>query len=369
MRVSFSPGDPRQLKELMAGDVKFIDVLVTRGAIFFAVVTSTLYVHKGFPTLSLDDFERPVTFRVEKKEFLSLLMEGVVTFYTDLSTVLEIKIESKQGLTFELTKEYQSSNEGTLHRYRDIIAQQHKFTKIQTKQLVAHSSLLRAFNTKLDVLDGVAQTDFKNVSCFIECDVPNFSITNSTLLFILKHCKDVYLYQDFMIGSTEDSYIIALQTIPKGFSDYRFVKATRPQAKTVINPSSVVSLARRISLEGTLYVDFNRGIAKATSFTGTQISVPVDVKSRQVRSDPKSKETVDLDALDLATLLNQDAVVQEKRKIPSLVLPSALFSSYLPSVGSKAVEFRIATNTILVIPELPTKGGVVFVTGRKDVEL
>lgn len=356
MRVSFSPGDVRKLKSLFSQDVRFLDVYVTRETLFLISVRTDIYAQKAFPVSTIKDFTEPVAFRVDRKEFLSLASEGIISFYVSSSKEIEITFKTGGDLYFEMVRPFQKSDLSSIESFLDILKQRERFLPLRLSSLLSELSLLKSANSIVEVEDGIGRAKTNsNIRVYMRtlCEPVNLYV--ATLSYILSNCDYYSKFQNYIVGQGDSVSVIALQDRKGEDADFDWVIGRKHSHRAQADFTSVCALAKRCSTEGLVDLDFDRGVCY---FKDDHLRYSTKFKVHEMKSVKEEKKVVDLENFDF----DMTSPVVETRKFPRLSFPVILFRDLLSSVERTKVWVIVKRDFIL----LDVNDKIFFVVGRNE---
>lgn len=357
MRVSFSPGEVKDVREFFSQEVSFLDIYVTREQIFLVSNRTDMYAHMGFSVASIDNYHSPIAFRLNRKEFLSLLTEGLVVFYVgeDLDTIT-ITFEAKNGLEFEMTRSFQQSDLSSISDYFSILEKSDRFSTLKLSNLSSYMPLLRGFNSIVLVEDGVARVSDPegHITAYVKTVCENLCLSTSTLHFLLKNGSSFFRFQNHIIARGNNCVVIALQSRASSTMDFDWVMRRGKSHHALIDATPAYLLARRCSASGSASINFDSGLVV---FKDDKASFRTKIKVLETSSYKSQNNTISLDEIDF------DAPAQlDTESFPKLLVPVKFFKEVLNGVDRSNLRVSLMRDFITIDSE----ERVFFVLGRSE---
>lgn len=356
MRVSFNPGNAKSFREFFNQDVDFLDVYLTHDRVYVISNRPDTYSHKVFEVLSRENFVQPLGFRVDRKEFLSLLSEGVVTVFIGPNKTVELTFKSDRTF-ITMTRPLQASDLMSISSKFDILRKFDKFIPIKLKSLNKLMSLIRSFTSVVNIRNGVLFASEDNVSMFCKVDCEDLSLLTTSANHILRFSNKVYGYQNYIIGVGEDVVMIAKQSRSDMESDFDYVLSRKSSHSITADFTSPCMLARKCNNASSVVVDFD---SELFSMTAENLKYRTKFEVKELVSVKDSKQSIDLDTLDLSS--SSVVTLSEVKKAPKLMFPVKLFRDLLTSVERTNVRILIKKRFVL----FEVNDSVYFVVGRRE---
>lgn len=259
MRVSFSIKEPNQLKSFFNIDAPYLDFIITRDFVYICTFRTGIYSHKQLPVLTRENFTNLVNFRMPKDLFIGMLNEAVVTIeFNELDEVI-MSFEPKEKAKFVISLTHQQSDLKILLQYLDIVELKDRYSSLDLTPLKNKLSLLRVHDGVVTVKDNTIKMTSDDVDTYLKVKVPDMAIQTKFLKYILDNSDYTYKYSEVLIGTSEDSVIIASQAIPESTNDFSFVQRARTKDRFTVDfgPISVI-VAKAPKDISTIKIDFLR---------------------------------------------------------------------------------------------------------------
>lgn len=343
MRVTFSPGDPKFLRELFSPSISFIDISITRELVYIILTDSTtIYVHKSFPVISMEDFREGVIFRVERKSFFSFLRKGHIAIYVPDNKEVELSIDSG-NYKASMVRPFQNTDRSSFVRFADAIKNRSSYRTARFSSLEDYSTLLRQFGGLVHVEDGVLHTRNDSVDLYIRVDCANFTLQIPMLFYLLRTTESHYTYQDNIIGLGEDCVVVLKQSYYGTFNGIEYIEDPKGIKRThlaKVDFTSACILAQSCEMDNTAVLDFDLG---SVTFKEDKDMYKTTLKVHSLDSRELAKERHTSDSEDLSFLdeLDSGSVATVKKVFPRLEVSVRLLRSILPTVNRSFVNVSI----------------------------
>jgi hypothetical protein len=330
MRVSFNVSNAKSVKEFFSQDVDFLDIYVTERVLFVISNRIDIYSHLVFEVVSREDFSDPVSFRVDRKEFLSMLSDGTVSFYVNPTGYVETFFRSGD-ISYSMRRPYQSSDMTQISTILSVLNYQERFVHLKLQTLQKYMSLLRSFNF-INISEGLLSAFHDNTFVYIKVDAPNVSISTQSLHYILKFSDRIHGYQNFVIGRTDYSVIIAKRSKSNFEADFEFIHSRKSSHRIKFDATNICALARRCGSDSIVTIDFDR---ESCTIENKNRKFNTKFKVHELISAKDKKESNKEISLDDFDFSNTSPVVV-MQKAPNLVFPIKMFKDILPSVQGRS---------------------------------
>jgi hypothetical protein len=344
MRVSFNPGNPRDVKRFFSIDVGFLDVLITRHQLFIIANKPEVYTHMEFEISSREDFLEETCFRIDRHIFLDMLTEGIVTFYVDGGDDIEVTFKTEGGHSYKLIRPHQLSDMVSILAKQEILTKRSKFNYIQLRKLEEHMKLMRNFSPIISVLDKKLVASEPHIELFIDVDCENVSLYTPLVKYLLEFAETIYGYQRYVIGVSANTATIAQSVVANANTDYTFVESAGSSHVFVCDMSSVIALANVCGEASSVIIDFYKESAVIVGKIG-RFSTKFGISSKMESPSVLREATDPLDSLDLFSASTAVAAPTAKVSLKSLEIPIKVFESLLPA-SNKQIEVKIKRKVI-----------------------
>jgi hypothetical protein len=357
MKVSFSPGNIRDLKSFFKMDVNFLDVYVTQSSLFLISNTTEVYSHKEFEVLSREEFTGSVCFRVDRKQFLSLLSEGVVSIYVGDRGTLELTFKPNGRGSYSVTQNYQASDLTSISDKLAVLSKEEKFSPIKLRLIEPAMRLIKGLTPIINVIDGTLVASKNDVTVYYKTKCQNFNMYTNVVQYLLDYSDGIYGYQNYIVGRGEGCVIIARQVRSSVESDFEDMYARKYSHSVVTNILAACELAKRCGVGDAIVLDFEREVAtieEGRNKFSTKIKV-VEVSSA------KAKTT----SLDLTSFNFNDtssASLTSVHNIPTLIFPIEVVRDMLSVVASDAITFKLKRTFV----QIEISNEFFIAVGRRD---
>lgn len=354
MRVSFNIPNSKDVKEFFSQEIDFLDVYVTERALYLISNRTDTYSHLAFEVVSREDFTGPTSFRIDRKEFLSMLTDSVVSFYISPSGYIETFFRAGETM-YSMRRPHQASDMSLISSKLSILKHQDKFSILRIRELSKYSSLLRSFNF-INIYDGLLSTTKDNVSVFCKVECPNLNLSTQALNYILKFSDRIHGFQNFVIGRGEASVIIARQSRADFESDFEYLMSRKSSHRIKFDASNICYLARRCSTGSVVTLNFNREECLIDN-ENRRFQTKFKIHERVSARDQKS--SIDIDDFDFS----DTSVATETKLYPNLVFPINLFKDLLPTLQSRNNVTLLVKKRVV---QMEVGKGLYIVSGRRE---
>lgn len=354
MRVTFSPGNVKELQSFFKTDLAYLDMMVTRDHILLIANANDVYTHYRLSVISRDDFTASVCLRVNRSKFLNLLTEGTVVLYISESREVEFTFKPSFGGEYKMRIDFQASDISSILSRLELLQKHDTFKRIDLHSLADGLRIIRNLTKTVSVVDGMlvadyvsAQTNRTGIQIFCKTKCENLSLSTSVVAFLLRFADNVYAFQNFIIGRGESCVVIARQSRVLESSDFKKAVSAGYSHKMQVNLRQVCELVRKSGTEGAVRMDFEREIASISddkySYTAKFKVTDVESKRAEKAKDPGD---FDLSSLDFG---NTTAVsLGSVHNIPTLMIPAKIFTDLLSSLSRDILTFKIKRNFVQV---------------------
>lgn len=361
MKVSFSTGDAGLTRSVFSREGRFLDVIVTRELLYLVSAKREMFVYKSFRVSTMSDFTDPVWFRIERKEFLNLMGDGIVTFFVSGESTVEVTFGLNSGLSFTMTRQFQLSDKSLVENFFKMFADRERFVPLKLSNLSPFLSLFRSSNGVIEVEEGIARVKTKNIRVYVRTICENINIFSDTLYLLLSNADTFYKYQNYIIGEGKDVGVVAVQDRKGEDADFDWIMNRKASQMINADFTSLCLLAKKCSGETDVQVDFDSGKAYFESSeenSKLSYSTSFSVKESKIR-----ESKIDLDDPDSLDNLDLTAVtVLDTRVLPKLRFPLHVFKDLLSSVNRARVWVVVKKDFVV----LDVEDKVFMVMGRGD---
>lgn len=358
MRVTFSVSDAKSVKDFFSSDVDFLDVIIISSTVYIISNTAELYSHQYFQVTSRADFKERVHFRVNRKDFLSLLSDGVVTVYLSPYGMVEITFKPVGASSYSMEVAYQACDLSSIEAKMSLLRRKEDFTAINLGSVANYLRLVREMGGMLNVVDGkiVAYKRSVQLYCSTKCEDLNMTVFAAN--YVLKFSDRIYGFQNYIVGTGDGLAIIACQSRSSVESDYDSIQDRGYSHSLKLSFKEICSLSKMCNVGDSIVIDFER--KKAFVSDGkSNFSTTFVLKEENIESIYAKKE-VTLD--DFSFDLEDTVVAGSIHNIPTVEVPIEIFRNLMAGSLADAVTLKIKKK-VLVFELSKT---IKLVVGRKD---
>jgi hypothetical protein len=357
LRFSFTPGNITYFKSYFKHSVDFLDFYVTDSSLYVISNTVELYSHLVFDILSKEDFKGVTCFRVDRKQFLNLLAEGVVSFFISGLGTVEMTFKPSKGSPYSVKVVHQNSDTSSISDKMGLLAEGAKFKPLKLRRVESAIKMVRDTVKIISVIDGmvVASTDHTRV--FYKTDCENFNLYAVSAQHLLNHSDQIYKYQNFVIGRGVNCVIIARQVNNSSGSEYRDILERKYTISMELNLASVCNLADRCGEGEFVSLDFERETA---IIRDGRSSFTTSFKASNIKSLSAQQTNTNLEGFDFN---NFEAVsLTSVHKLPILVVPIKVVRDLLGTVAHETIKLKIKKDFV----QFEVRNDIYVVVRRKD---
>lgn len=285
-------------------DDDMMTLLLTRDELNFVYKNNEIYLQLKYDIISrsgIGDTEF-VILRIDKKDFLAVLCEGVITFLVDHDIVTIEFYGNKNEVNYSLSLPFQ---EDLLSKYVDYLELFHNCTDYPKINLVPAGDILRiARYIGLSVSSDnnyMSINNNKNLVIYKQIENPDFTANHKYLNLIRNVSGKAYAVKNYVVYRSENLCIaITRQVHVSQFSGSdniaEFNKRTKPllRVKFRCNNLSVITKKLKVN-EGDLYLDLNEGRLEFLAGRNKVFATPIEVKKLKNYKELAEQKTAKLD--------------------------------------------------------------------------
>ena len=285
-------------------DDDMMTLLLTRDELNFVYKNNEIYLQLKYDIISrsgIGDTEF-VILRIDKKDFLAVLCEGVITFLVDHDRVTIEFYGNKNEVNYSLSLPFQ---EDLLSKYIDYLELFHNCTDYPKVNLVPAGDILRiARYIGLSVSSDnnyMSINNNKNLVIYKQIENPDFTANHKYLNLIRNVSGKAYAVKNYIVYRSEKLCIaITRQVHVSQFSGSdniaEFNKRTKPllRVKFRCNNLSVITKKLKVN-EGDLYLDLNEGRLEFLAGRNKVFATPIEVKKLKNYKELAEQKTAKLD--------------------------------------------------------------------------
>lgn len=298
--------DKRETLRSLANQIDddMMTLLLTRDELNFVYKNNEIYLQLKYDIISrsgIGDTEF-VILRIDKKDFLAVLCEGVITFLVDHDKVTIEFYGNKNEVNYSLSLPFQ---EDLLSKYVDYLELFHNCTDYPKINLVPAGDILRiARYIGLSVSSDnnyMSINNNKNLVIYKQIENPDFTANHKYLNLIRNVSGKAYAVKNYVVYRSENLCIaITRQVHVSQFSGSdniaEFNKRTKPllRVKFRCNNLSVITKKLKVN-EGDLYLDLNEGRLEFLAGRNKVFATPIEVKKLKNYKELAEQKTAKLD--------------------------------------------------------------------------
>lgn len=357
MRASFSLTNTNQIRSYFKHAVEFLDFYVTDERVFIISNQRDFFYYMEFPLVDRSDIEERSFFRVERAPFLDFIRDGILSVhYLPELKEIELKMETVAGSEFTMSRPYQDSDIVRIQNNLNILrsAGNGKATAIKLHKVAPVLRTLGSFNPVLTIKEGeaiaMAQDDSVWVYCLTECG--DLEILNSHAKFLMDNCDNIFAYQNYIFGRSENRVILVQQMRIGSESNLDYVKRQKSEHIIHTKMVDVCQMVARFSNDHVVHLNFERGEALLSSGR-TKYRTRFTVSEEEKKSSSSIADIMNsLDDVNIA-------------RLPSITLPIRVINDIVANSDHKrSVVFYIKKNFI----QIEIGNSIIAVIRRQNYE-
>lgn len=285
-------------------DDNMMTLLLTRDELNFVYKNNEIYLQLKYDIISrsgISDTEF-VILRIDKKDFLAVLCEGVITFLVEHDKVTIEFYGNKNEMNYSLSLPFQ---EDLLSKYVGYLELFHNCTDYPKVNLVPAGDILRiARYIGLSVSSDnnyMSINNNKNLVIYKQIENPDFTANHKYLNLIRNVSGKAYAVKNYIVYRSENLCIaITRQVHVSQFSGSdniaEFNKRTKPllRVKFRCNNLSVITKKLKVN-EGDLYLDLNEGRLEFLAGKNKVFATPIEVRKLKNYKELAEQKTAKLD--------------------------------------------------------------------------
>lgn len=374
MRVTFNTSKTKEIAKFFSQAISYLDVVIQRNRVYLILTNGIdVYCQMDFPVVTMEDFENPLYIRVERKSFLAMLREGHVYILIEDEERVELGFVAGEYTT-SVVRSIQRSNVEAISRFFDILERARDAAPFKLEGLARYSSLLRSLNTIISCQDGIVHASFgeatqstsKEVQLYIKnTKADNFTLSPTSLYFLLNSSDDLYLWKDNIIGYKENTTVVMKNLINPNFIEIDWMEDDIKRRSHVaeVDLSSVCALANTCNLDGRVVLDVESQGATFTHSEGRNVEIyrtKFKVHRKNSKSEVRTEKLMNDPDVDFSKLM----AIKDDSKFPKLAFETGLMKNVLTSIPRNNLTISVRKKRII----FDNGGSVYIVVRRHDVE-
>lgn len=358
LKVSFNPGNVREIRSFFKGETDFLDVFITKTYVIVISNSMELYTQWQFDIVSRENFRPDVAFRVDRKKFLSLLTEGTITFYIPGEQEVEMEVKPTSGGQYNMSFNYQASDKTNISMKMEILRNSDKFVPINLFELQKSLKVLRSVTPLISVVDGYVVGSRGDVQVYHKTKCKNIILPANIVSYLLNFGDRIYGYQNFIISRSDSSIIVAQQYRATVDSDFEKIFQRKYTHKLTVNFTSVCELVKKIEVGDVIGLDFEQETA-VISEGKSKFSTKFKVNDVQSINKANEKE-FSLDDFDFNS--TSSVKLTSEHNIPSILFPCNVMRDVIAQSLHEEMVMKIKKTWI----QLEIGKDMIVLVGRKN---
>lgn len=336
IQVTISVSNMDKLKSLIKeaqGD--FITLLFTPQEVYFVYNSTSLYIHHSFDVISRYNMTDSRIVRIDKKEFLDLIVEGNLTFNI---TPSEIKMDfyGKDDLTLKLYSFKTLYQEDLIDTYVskiELFSDIQDYPRIELAKSLEIVKIAKTLGTTVACGKEYSQVNAKGVFIFKEDKSMDFTVDARMLDLLLKFGTYVYNVSNYIVYSKDSTCIAVVKHRHIENQEFEYINKQPSFYKIEFKCNHMLTLIKKLKLkEGTFYFDFENQECVFTkdrkSYT-TPLNIIKSQSSKKKKASEEVVEDFDLGSLDLSGNSSKSSLFINEDSIPKLMIPDLVLKGVL----------------------------------------
>lgn len=349
MKTTFKVNKGRDLKLFFKFETEYLDLLITSNAVALIHCTKEVYMQKVFTSLVPIDYVKDICFRVEKETFMGLVRDGTVDIFVDDFGGVELTFSGGNTPSRTLSMKIQDSSMAMISSKMEIFSHQHKFHQEDLSSLGKHLGWYSVESKIMTVRDGYISYESQNRRIYHKVKCCDLCASVQHLRHLLTFCTTYYMFQDYIIGVSDDAKVVVQQTSAVYFGEMKQALNLGASHEVKLNLKDVYSLLKMFPKFSTVLLDIEGGSSYIEGNNGIKVSVNVKVEQVQTAKQKKaaSNKQEDLSSL-LDMNMGEPAAITKKYGIPRLVLPSNVVVGALSSKIDETLTLYVKKDVVQI---------------------
>lgn len=218
--ASINEKEVKRFISLSSNSTDYVDCILFEDKLIIVSYTRELSVYMRLNFKTNDIPRNKVEFRIKKSILSQLATDGYM--FVELSDKLKLRFTSdieKEGIIIETDLQVANSSEYINFLFLNL----NGYEKVDLSCLSNLTKVANLLGTYVSVDDEIAFIEYNRSFFFQHLNLTNISLQGSSLKKLLTF-KEIYNYENYLIGITDDITIICNKLKPSYFSDYRFIE-------------------------------------------------------------------------------------------------------------------------------------------------
>lgn len=338
IQITVNVSNIDKLKSLMKeaqGD--FLTLLFTPHEVYFVYNSNSLYIHHSFDVVSKYNMKDSRILRIDKKEFLDLIVEGNVTFNI---TPSEIKMDfyGKDDLTLKLYSFSTAYQEDLLDAYMskiELFSDVKEYPRIELAKSLDIVKIAKTLGTTVACGTEYSQVNARGVFIFKEDKSMNFTVDARMLDLLLKFGTYVYNVSNYIVYSKDSTCVAVVKHRHVENQEFEYIKNQPSFYRIEFKCNNMLTLIKKLKLkEGTFYFDFENQecvFSKDRKNYTTPLSIIKAQSSKKKKASEEVVDSFDLDSFDFSDTgaSAKSSLFKEEDNIPKLLIPDVILKGVL----------------------------------------
>ena len=338
---------------LSSVDGTHISMLVNQYGCYMMADSNELFCYRVFKFLERNGIEDAFCFRIERKKFLALLIEGMLEFrIVDNKINISFRsMENTEYYSFETIYE-----EDVVERYYSklkLLDDMYNYKQIEIRSLMPLVRIARSLGTSVSCVDNVVFLRLKQLGVFINHEATNFTTSGKMLSFLQRYTDTVYNAQNYLAFKSDDTGILVTKYKSSDVNEFSFIQKQGSAFKITFILNNMITLCKTIKFnDGQFILDLEGKKAEFIedkNIYRTDINV-TDVVSAKLEKEKDKQE----EGLDFESMFDNTESISLNYGIPKLIIPSAVLRNVLSNINAlRSITLYVKKNFIeLVIGDM-----------------
>lgn len=283
-----------RLSSLFKHRFEYINMHVTNNIALLFAEDEDLFIAYDTQVKNLSGYEQPVSFRVPKKLFISMIGVGDVDFRYEDKIYVRF---NTQTTAFDMEFEQQVCHMGAVDEKLKLVFTAHEYQQFPVAGLKPLVKVLGSSQSPLVIENGYAFASYHNAQLYMKTICNDCAIFPAALSYLLGACEDhnsIYDVKNFIVATSNHCHVMINKAIATRNSDIAFINKTPVDYQKSISFVNAQELIQKVRDYETLELNLDKNTV-TLRLAGCSVSADVTYRGRRQGNASDDTELVELE--------------------------------------------------------------------------
>lgn len=313
-------------------DSDYITLFLNKSVLYFVYKSREIYIHRQLPVLESNGLSEDDVriLRIDKKDFLSLVGEGGLSFTIEDNKVRIDYLGEGGILNYSLTIGYQEDLYENYADYIELFETASEYPEVKLEGLGSMLKVAKSLGTTISFENNVVSVNARGVFIFKEFESCNYTINSKHLDMLRRVTPKANSVKNYIAYYTDELCVAITKHRHVEGTEYNFIREAKSSHKITFRCNKMLSLVKKLKLsEGDFVLDLDNKQAKFITDMKefmTDIEVEALLTAKAKNNLDSNNFVFDLDNASSVSLIKE-------RTLPLITIPPTILKGVLNNIN------------------------------------